>query len=532
MITDKPRALVVDVNLLDEFWHGFGDWPPSPFRAYQALIAGAYGGRWQAEDVAGANDSAFLWLEKLGPPVVLAPFKRDAPAIRYYVPNNDLDAVGNDPRRSGKIRIERLFPRISLNGEPRFTFIWFFDDGESHAQRVVDLCDRFHHFGRGLDPAYAIGSVVAAATLNERIARHEGSIARPSIGTDGTPGPTILPCPTPGSLDSLRIRFAETAHRFSQGRQRKGTLFQQPPKSLSQLVAYDRPPRRLILELRELGTFGAFCPIRVEHATRITKAVRNLAFDRLKGVLDEIVVEKLILGRGATDAEKGQRVRFIPIPSVGSRFTDPSIRRVVVEMPADCPILEEDMRWALASQRVPDVGLLDPTSGEVRGAQLLEAIGGEMLWQYGLRGTGARRWQTVTPAVLPVKRFSGKMSGSERVAFEQRLVSRVLDALRHADVQARPTAVDVQREPFYGRGVRADAFEPDRFERGHLYHVEIEFEDALGGPLTLGDGRWLGLGLMRPIRDSARAADVSNVEPAVAESADDQDEDRDSGEEA
>jgi CRISPR-associated protein Csb2 len=214
--------------------------------------------------------------------------------------------------------------------------------------------------------------------------------------------------------------------------------------------------------------------------------------------------------------------------SIGSRFTDPSIRRVVVEMPADCPIPAEDMRWALAGQRVPEVGLLNPTSGEVRGAQLLEAIGGEMLWQYGLRGASARRWQTVTPAVLPVKRRSGKMSGSERVAFEGRLVSRVLDALRHADVQARATAVAVQREPFSGRGVRSDAFEPDRFEPGHLYYVDIEFEDAIGGPLTIGDGRWLGLGLMRPVRDSGREADVSKVEPAMAESVDVQDEDLDS----
>jgi CRISPR-associated protein Csb2 len=82
------------------------------------------------------------------------------------------------------------------------------------------------------------------------------------------------------------------------------------------------------------------------------------------------------------------------------------------------------------------------------------------------------------------------------------------------------------------RLAQSDAFEPDRFEPGHLYHVDIEFEDAIRGPLTIGDGRWLGFGLMRPIRDSEREADVSKVEPAMAESGDDQDEALDSGEEA
>jgi CRISPR-associated protein Csb2 len=75
--------------------------------------------------------------------------------------------------------------------------------------------------------------------------------------------------------------------------------------------------------------------------------VRDLAFERLSTAIEErSVLERLILGRGATDAEKSRRVRFIPLPSIGSSFTDSSIRRVLVEMPSHSPISESDMRWA------------------------------------------------------------------------------------------------------------------------------------------------------------------------------------------
>ncbi|HRJ61724.1 MAG TPA: type I-U CRISPR-associated protein Csb2, partial [Azospirillaceae bacterium] len=51
------HALVVEVRLLTGRYHGVrdngaADWPPAPLRLFQALVAGAYGGRWTAEDEA------------------------------------------------------------------------------------------------------------------------------------------------------------------------------------------------------------------------------------------------------------------------------------------------------------------------------------------------------------------------------------------------------------------------------------------------------------------------------------------------
>jgi hypothetical protein len=43
-----------------------------------------------------------------------------------------------------------------------------------------------------------------------------------------------------------------------------------------------------------------------------------------------------------------------------------------------------------------------------------------------------------------------------------------------------------------------------RFAKERLWHVEITLAEPAAGPLILGDGRYLGLGLMEPISDNWR----------------------------
>jgi CRISPR-associated protein Csb2 len=132
-------------------------------------------------------------------------------------------------------------------------------------------------------------------------------------------------------------------------------------------------------------------------------------------------------------------------------------------------------------------------------------------------------WQTVAAAVLPAKRPQGKMSGTVRAEFDQRLSLAVVSALRHAGVRSPASVVAVQREPFFARGARADMFEPGRFNASQLFHVDIQFEGAVAGPLTVGDGRWLELGLMRPVRGLQRSPEVPGAASESPELEEDQD---------
>ena len=98
----------------------------------------------------------------------------------------------------------------------------------------------------------------------------------------------------------------------------------------------------------------------------------------------------------------------------------------------------------------------------------------------------------------------GEKAADERGREERRAAAAVVQALRHAGIQARPSDITVQREPFQRRGVRAELFaDGSRFSKHVLWHLELRFREALSGPLVIGDGRFCGLGLMEPVTHRA-----------------------------
>jgi CRISPR-associated protein Csb2 len=83
---------------------------------------------------------------------------------------------------------------------------------------------------------------------------------------------------------------------------------------------------------------------------------------------------------------------------------------------------------------------------------------------------------------------------------QARAGAAVCQALRHAGVRTGVEAIRVQREPFDANGARVEAFAGGtRFAKERLWHVEVAFEAPVSGPLVIGDGRFLGLGVMAPL---------------------------------
>jgi hypothetical protein len=125
----------------------------------------------------------------------------------------------------------------------------------------------------------------------------------------------------------------------------------------------------------------------------------------------------------------------------------------------------------------------------------------------------ARRWRSLTPLALPESaarrrigparaRVEGK-SALERATEEARARLAVATAVRQSGVVASVRDVQVQREPFQRHGSRAEQFAPGtRFAKERLWHAQIVLATPVAGPLVLGDGRFLGLGLMEPLAES------------------------------
>jgi len=135
--------------------------------------------------------------------------------------------------------------------------------------------------------------------------------------------------------------------------------------------------------------------------------------------------------------------------------------------------------WRLRRQPVPDAKSLRPA-------------------RYA---ASARRWATVTPIALDRHPKAvgdieyGLSLACERIGLPR--PERVV-AAKHASISGAPSASPSARAPDW-TGWRL----PDRLAGRRLTHAVLEFPEAVQGPVVLGAGRFLGLGLCLPIADAS-----------------------------
>lgn len=504
------RAVVISVRFHEGRYHGANDWPPSPARLFQALVAGAARG----SAVTEKDAAALRWLEALPPPTIAVPPSRPGQGLRTFVPNNDLDAVGGDPARVGEIRAPKPIRPRHFDAASALVYLWLFEEApeaEEFADAICDIAGRLYQLGRGVDMAWAQGEVLGTTEAESRLAEQGRSVWRPDRSGAGE----ALACPRPGSLESLQKRFAAMRERFSgTGTGRKArVLFAQPPKPDFAQIGYNSPSANLLFDIR--NSDGTFAPQPLSEVAGQVKVVRDLAVRQLKAsawrqgqATREDQIEKVFIGRDADEADKAQRIRIVPLPSIGHEQVAPDVRRILVVVPPDCPIQAGDIKWAFSGLPI----VVDSATGEVdaRSPVLVETQDRSMLAHYGIEdGRLARVWRTVTPAALPESaarrriqpgRRQDAKGGGERQREESAATLAVQRALRHAGVGVAAVSIRVQREPFSARGQRAEAFAPGtRFAKERLWHVEVIFAEPVAGPLIIGDGRYLGLGLMQRV---------------------------------
>jgi CRISPR-associated protein Csb2 len=310
----------------------------------------------------------------------------------------------------------------------------------------------------------------------------------------------------------LKLRYQANGERFSYLKEGKKVkvVFRQPPKPRFQLTPYDSRPTRQMYEVRDPVEEAVFVPWPLERASELVVRLRDAAVARLKCAMPARAadIDRVLVGRrpdGGNDCTPEDRVRIIPLPSIGHMHADREIRRVLIETPPGCLLQANDIQWVFSG-----LDLIDQDGGEIL-ATLIRTGDESFLGHYGAKDDHAsRRWRTVTPAVLPefarrrridrARKVQEAKAGSERGAEQERAAAAVGQALRHAQVREGVHTIRVQREPFEANGSRAEDFaEGTRFEKHRLWHVEIQFSAPVRGPLTIGDGRFLGLGVMAPV---------------------------------
>jgi CRISPR-associated protein Csb2 len=520
--------LCVTVRFCQPLFHGRGDgdepeWPPSPLRLFQALVAAA-AGRWNERRRLQGAVAALRWLEKLGPPEILAPEADPSPAkYRLYVPDNVGDRAAASWARGGEAdlsnyRTEKDVRPLRLGGDC-LHYVYEVDDGDpglvEHRETLFAATRSMSHLGWGIDMVTANAEVIT----KDGASRLGGERWSPS----GELAANRLRVAREGTLDDLMDRHAAFLQRIG-----AGGFVPVPPVSIYGHVGYRRATEMAerpvaAFELRRVDNAGFRAFDAPGRSRTVAGMMRNLASlaARRAGWSDETIAS-FVLGHGESrDALAHRpvglrRFAFLPAPSIeargpGRRHVAGDIRRVLVTaLGGDC---ESEIAWA--RRALANHPLLAAGSGREVAILALARPNDRVLPRY----TGpSDRWATVTPVVLPGHDSPGRSrrraSAGAPAAMVQRRdparIGRRIDgllrkAIRHAgfpDALARHAILEWRAPGFWpGTEIASRYGVPEYLEGFPRLHVRISWRDSAGrpvgvpGPICIGGGRYFGLGL-------------------------------------
>ncbi len=497
--------LRITVRFLQPLAHGRKDggepeWPPSPFRLFQALVA-ASAGRWNERLLLNYAVPALAWLERQIPTVIVAPTSvtTDTPYL-LYVPNNTADLLvpawkQGDVTKSTKREQKPVRPTHLADEAVHYLFPLPEDrtEFEKHRGTLQDAARSITHLGWGVDMVAADAKVITQAEA-DKLSGHRWRV----VPSGGTP----LRVPKAGTLDNLIDK-----HKAFLGRLSADGFKPVPPLQCFDVVGYASPtvpsatpaaPRPVVaFELRtpDFGKFQPYDPCRRTRdvAGMVRRAVADLAARmRPFGWTDEHI-NMFVHGHTpdgrdrATGPAADRRFTYLPLPSVlrydgGSKVGD--IRRVLIAAPPEC---RDAVMWAkvLSGHELTPERDTRPATLRLIDRPESALASDPNLGPY--LGTSAS-WSTVTPVVLH------RHDIDDPAEIRRRLV----DAFRHAGLSGELLeGVDLEWGRFgYRAGVEpAFRYIPADTMTGPRYHVRVCFRQEVRGPLAVGAGRYRGFGL-------------------------------------
>ena len=521
------------------------EWPPHPARLFSALVAG-----WAEAGEDDTEREVLEWLEAQPAPSLAASEANPRRVVSYFVPVNDTRIIGGAwyERRSqnldkledqfeaelqlsggeltkkaertrdkiqkeldvdsqvsnagttspksalellphGRGKQERHFPSVTPI-EPRVTFVWPDADlSEAVRSSLDDLLNRVTRLGHS-------SSLVSCRMVDDPSAPNWN----PGSGTH------VLRCTGTGQLAALRERFQQhqaikprslpfSAVRYSEVASESGS----PPPLRSDTTG-DWIVFEFLVKSRRFPASRT-----VEVASTMRAAIMSHAEDPIP----EGLSGHQLSGAPTLDPH----VAFLPLPYVGFDHADGRMMGLAVSLPA--ALDDASRRAALRAighwEQEANPGPLTLTFGSGGMLQIQRKTGPIDLvtirpeqWR-----KPSLRWVSATPVALPTHPgHLSKGSAAARSKAWDRAEQAVIASCRHVGLP-EPAQVEVSLDPFI-RGARPAADFPPFRQRGRdgkpvarrLVHVALVFDQPVEGPLALGAGRFLGLGLMRPVSDS------------------------------
>ncbi len=463
------------------------EFPPSPLRLFQALIAGSHCG---AYDVIHRDkrDRALQWLETLEPPVIETPVGcKTGTGITNYVPNND-----NETPNTGHIRTAKSFLGMVFPSGNTLLYRWRFESNQEADENAAVLCSMARlvtHLGQHQDTVYVSGEIT-----DDSEASAELGVMRPTERDDGN-----WTSPKAGALDAYRQQYQTWLKGNSKDNvsipsrrvhyRSLETISFDVPMALFEM--WQNEDERLRYDPRDLLQPAGM----VKHAM-LEWLKSHPAFSEHYGA---DLTSRLIAGHEADNQHgvqfNGAHIACVPIPSLNEEgVADGLIRRVLL--------------IGLGCEEKKAIELFESVANGINGAALEDqfvkvgylkkaSLNDSVLRLFTRKAS--RVWRTITPIILTGLMRRGR--GAEV------LIAR---ALKQAEVNENDIAsIAAFSGPIVPKTVHALDYRIEKnsyLAQTPRYHAEVIFKRPVEGALVMGRGRHYGFGLMIPCLE--RASDV------------------------
>ncbi len=523
-----PNFLCFTIRFLDGRFHGRGDhgrpeWPPSPLRLFQALVAAAAARSGERANLQTAI-MALRWLEEQESPVIVAPSATPARhGYRLYVPDNVTDLVAASWSRGGgadiaDYRAEKDVRPVYLQSDG-VHYLYSLDrvspNGMLHVETICAIARSITHLGWGIDMVVADAAVLsdtdAVALVGERW-------LPASQGTGQS-----LRVPIFGTLDNLLRKHRAFLGRLAGDSRGKASFKPVPPLSQFRLVPYNKatsPPPSPFAAFKLLRPdAGAYCAFSATRepavvAGMVRHALAHVAQSQRPFGWDDAEIARIVLGHDSngkavcTDPLQ-PRFSYLPLPTIAfyGRGSEPphfgshrrqsvarhvsSIRRVLI---VGTPGMDEAIRWV---RRALSGSTLIREETDTEAAVLSLVPSNDWVVQQYVQK--AASWTTITPVILPGydDRNGAKTERLLRKALRQAGYSAEL--VDHAELDWRQVGY------LPGIDLASRYRRPRNSREAPVCHVKITWRRPSGqpielsGPLAIGSGRFRGLGLFASI---------------------------------
>lgn len=505
------------------------EWPPHPQRLFAALVA-AY----HECEFGDAERAALEWLEQLSPPslAVSDAATRNCPETYVPVNDNNIQFVLNRKKHTikyttaieagiaiGRDRKERYFPTV-IPHNPVVQFVW--DDVEpsvlaQHESGLRRLADAVAYVG------------------------HSTSLVRVAIA-DSANAITFVPASSgdghdPTKAERLRgvapgrLALLEQTHRQSLEMLRRKEA-PDTPWHRYRWLGHDRASRTATNVFGGENNWFVFQrsagkALPIHACLALTTSVRNALLSACDDPLPEI-----LSGHKKDSSPLDQaHIAFLPLSNVGFRYSDNELHGFAVVMPHHTS--DADRRriaQAISSVRKVWSNGGSPKSSEAALAfdwQVEPVTAEERLKtlqpQRYLRAS--KYWATATPMVFghylrkldEPRTFKIVADSCEAIGLPRPISVRVspTSMIRGVPQSYVFPSLSSNGKPVWSRYRNGRYTVPRRLPDGSTvrmrYHVALEFDEAVRGPVVIGAGRYFGMGLCVPIR----AADLAHAKEAT-----------------